>query len=36
MQQVYQVLNGTQYQVMVERYQVLGSRLGELAPSQEL
>ncbi|MCR8723910.1 DUF2059 domain-containing protein [Frigidibacter sp. ROC022] len=36
MQRVYEVLNATQFQVMIERYQVLGARLGELQPEQEL
>lgn len=36
MQQVYEILNATQYQVMMERYQALGQRLGGMAPQQDL
>lgn len=36
MQQVYEILNATQYQVMIERYELLGARLGELAPQKDL
>ena len=36
MQQVYQALNATQYQIMLERYQVLGSKMGDLQPQQDL
>lgn len=36
MQSVYEILNATQFQVMLERYQLLGARLGELKPQQEL
>jgi hypothetical protein len=36
MQQVYEVLNATQFQVMIERYEMLGARLGELTPQQDL
>jgi hypothetical protein len=33
---VYEILNATQFQIMIERYEVLGRRLGELQPEQEL
>lgn len=36
MRRVYEVLNATQFQVMIERYQALGERLGELQPQQDL
>jgi hypothetical protein len=36
MHQVYEILNATQYQVMIERYELLGARLGELAPQKDL
>jgi hypothetical protein len=36
MRQIYSVMNATQYQIMIERYQVLGSRLGELKPQADL
>lgn len=36
MQQVYEILNATQFQVMIERYEALGARLSELAPQQDL
>lgn len=36
MSQIYEVLNATQYQVMIERYETLGQRLGDLPPQQEL
>jgi hypothetical protein len=36
MRQVYEILNATQFQVMIERYEKLGARLSELAPQQDL
>lgn len=33
---VYEVLNATQFQIMIERYELLGTRLSELRPEQEL
>jgi hypothetical protein len=36
MRQVYEILNGVQYQVMIERYELLGARLGDLKPQQDL
>jgi hypothetical protein len=36
MAQIYEVLNAVQYQIMIERYQELGTQLGELQPEQEL
>lgn len=36
MQQVYEILNGVQFQIMAERYQALGAALGELQPQTEL
>jgi hypothetical protein len=36
MQQVYEILNATQFQVMIERYEMLGARLSELSPQQDL
>lgn len=36
MSQVYEILDAVQYQVMIERYEALGARLGDLAPQQDL
>lgn len=36
MQQVYEILNGIQFQVMSERYEEMASRLGGLAPQQDI
>lgn len=36
MRQAYEVMNAILYQIMVERYEVLGLRLTELQPSEEL
>jgi hypothetical protein len=36
MQQIYEALNAIQYQIMIEKYQELGARMGELQPETEL
>lgn len=36
MGQVYEILNGVQYEIMGDRYEQLATRLSELAPEQEL
>jgi Uncharacterized protein conserved in bacteria (DUF2059) len=36
LRQVYEILNATQYQVMIERYEALGARLGGLKPQKDL
>jgi hypothetical protein len=36
MQQIYEALNAIQYQIMIEKYEELGARMGELAPETEL
>lgn len=36
MQQTYEVMNAVQYQIMIERYEVLGARLAELSPVTDL
>jgi len=36
MQQIYDVLNAVQYEIMIEKYEELGSRMGELKPETDL
>jgi hypothetical protein len=36
MQQIYEVLNAVQYEIMIEKYEELGSRMGELKPETDL
>lgn len=36
MQAIYEILNAVQFQIMIERYEILGQRMGELRPESEL